>query len=83
MAVVAYVISSTDLYHSSNHDIPGLVDFLKSYCKLCSVLAEELCTKYSLELSDLELEDISELTISVSDTDELTNGNNACRSYST
>ncbi|XP_065912368.1 uncharacterized protein [Dysidea avara] len=61
----------------SDHGIPGLVNFLKSYCKLCSVLADELCTKYSLELSDLELEDISELAttdIAARGTDELPNG---------
>jgi len=62
----------------SDHNIPGLVDFLKSYCKLCRVLADELCAKYSLEFSDLELEDISELPaidFAPSGADELPNGN--------
>jgi len=50
------------------------------------VLADELCTKYSLELSDLELEDISELSVTTTDfaasgTDELPNGNDDILCY--
>ena len=43
----------------SNLGIPGLMDFLRSYFKLCRILANEICIKYSVELSDLELEDIN------------------------
>ena len=46
-------------FHISNPSIPGLSDFLRSYSKLCRVLADEVCIKYSVELSDLELEDIN------------------------
>ena len=45
--------------YASNHSIPGLLDFLKSYSKLCRTLADEICIKYTLELSDLGLVDIS------------------------
>ena len=50
------------------------------------MLADELCTKYSLELSDLELEDISELAttdIAARGTDELPNGNDNILCYLT
>lgn len=45
-------------FRISNPSIPGLLDFLRSYSKLCRVLADEVCIKYSVELSDLELEDV-------------------------
>lgn len=43
----------------SNLSIPGLLDFLKLYSKLCRILADEICIKYSVKLLDLELEDIN------------------------
>ena len=46
-------------FHTSNPSIPRLLDFLRSYSKLCRVLADEICIKYSVELSDLELDVIN------------------------
>ena len=46
-------------FYTSNHRIPGLLDFLKSYSKLCRTLADEICIKYTVELSDLGLVDIN------------------------
>lgn len=45
-------------FYISNDSIPGLLDFLRSYSKLCRILADEICIKYCVELSDLELENI-------------------------
>lgn len=64
----------------SNLSIPGLSDFLRSYSKLCRILADEICIKYTVELSDLALEDIDieddNVEINVTE-DKLPHGMNA------
>jgi len=54
----AYQYKKFSSFCISNLSIPGLSDFLKLYSKLCRILADEICIKYSVKLSDLELEDI-------------------------
>ena len=57
------------------------MDFLRSYSKLCRKLADEICIKYTVELSDLELEDINidddKAEIKVTE-DRPPNGMNSC-----